>query len=72
VPTPRPGSGEPQGRCPAVAHDAAGGVQEGVAQPLGLALGQLALQAQAPGPGEQILGHEHDLDPGGVGGEVEE
>src|SRR5207248_2615304 len=52
--------------------ESAGGVQQPVAQRFGLADRQLALQAQALGPGDQVLGDHRQLKPDGVQRELPE
>ncbi len=47
-------------------------VQKRVAQTLGFGLGQFALEHQALGEGDEVLGHADQLDPAGVVGEVAE
>jgi len=47
-------------------------VQQHEAQRLGLGLGQLAGQAQTLGPDDEVLGDQHDLQPHGVVGVLEE
>src|SRR5437016_5444448 len=53
-------------------HKSPGHVQDHEPQALGLRLGQLAGQAQALGPGEEILGDGHHLDPDCVVGKFME
>ena len=67
---PGPGGVEAQKAAPAGAGQAPGDVKEAVAQPLGLGLCELAVQAQALRPCEEVLGDEHDEHPGGVEGEA--
>ena len=47
-------------------------MQKGVAQSLGFGLGQFALEYQALGEGDEVLGQADQLDPAGVVGEVGE
>src|SRR5207248_3653906 len=47
-------------------HQAPGHVQDHEPQAPGLGRGELALEAQALGPGEEILGDGHHLNPHGV------
>ena len=49
-----------------MAGEAAGDVEQPVAQPLRFAAGEFALEQQPLRPGEQILGDEDELEPGGV------
>jgi hypothetical protein len=51
---------------PAMRH-AAGDVEESMAERLGFPAARLALQAEAPEEGEQVMGGEHDLKPDLVG-----
>src|SRR3984893_2697995 len=53
-------------RAAASPHQAPGHVQEHEPQALGLGGGELALEAQALGPGDEVLGDGHHLDPHGV------
>lgn len=46
--------------------DAGGGVQEPVAQGFGFAVGQVAVEEQVLGPGDQVDACEGELEPGGV------
>ncbi len=56
-----------------VAGESGGDVQQPVAQPLGLAAGELAVSEQQPlRPAEQVLADQDELEPGGVGLEVAE
>ena len=61
---------QPRGRCKAelagVAGEPAGDVQQSVAQPFWFAAGELAGEQQPLRPGEQVLGGEDELEPGGV------
>ena len=47
-------------------HDPPGGVQDLVAQGLGLCFGQVAVQGEEPEPGQQVAGDGGGLAPGGV------
>lgn len=60
---PGPGARQAQAGAPGRAHHPAGDVQEALAQPLGLGEGQLALEAEKTGPGEQLLGDQRELQP---------
>ncbi len=55
-----------------VEGEAAGAVQESVAQALGFAACELAGQAQGLGVKEQVLVEQHEFEPDGVGVEVAE
>ena len=64
---PRPSRGEGADAAGArVAGEAAGDVQEPVAQPFRFAAGKLAAEQQPLCPGEQVLGAEREFEPGGV------
>ena len=69
---PGPGALEAQRRLAGVEGQAGGGVQQPVAQRLGLADRELAVERQELGPGDEVLGDERDLDPHGVVVEVAE
>ena len=47
-------------------------MQKRVAQTLGLGLGEFALEDEALGEGDEVLGQADQLDPAGVVGEVAE
>ena len=49
------------GRPASPAHDASGGVQQPVAQRLGLGLGQLSVEAEQAQPGQEVGAGEHQL-----------
>jgi len=55
-----------------VEGQAGGDVQQAVAQALGFGVGELAGQQQALGPGDQVVGDEHELKPDAVVLEVAE
>jgi hypothetical protein len=55
-----------------VEGEAPGGVQQPIAQPLGLAARDLAGQRERLGPVEDVLGGQGDFEPDGVGIEVAE
>src|SRR4051812_32408826 len=54
---------EAQLAAPAVECEPTGDVQQPVAQPFGLGLGELAVEQQRLGPDDQIVREQHDLQP---------
>ena len=52
-----------QGRAAGVEGEPGGGVQQPVAQRLGFADGELAVEREALGPGDQVLGDQRELQP---------
>src|SRR4051812_34332795 len=54
---------EAQLAAPAVECEPTGDVQQPVAQPFGLGLGELAVEQQRLGPDDQIVREHHDLQP---------
>ena len=66
---PGPGGGEPAGGSSAGAGDAGGGVEQAVAEPFRFGVGEVAVEGEQPGPGEQVVGAEDELQPGVVDGE---
>src|SRR3954465_12086467 len=69
---PGPGSLEAQGGAARVEGEPAGEVQEPVAQGLGFADGERAVEAQQLGPGGEVLGDQGQLEPDLVVVEVAE
>ena len=69
---PGPAALQAQGRAAGVEGESAGGVQQPVAQRLGFADGQLAVERERLGPGDQVLGDQRELQPDGVVGELAE
>lgn len=69
---PAPVDGQPQGGGAGVKDEAAGDVQQPVAQALGLGGRQLAAEQQPLGPGDQVMGEAHELQPDAVVLEVSE
>ena len=65
---PGPALGEMEGEAPRLAGDASGQGEEAPAE--GLGSYQLLFQADACGPAGQVVGHDLDGQPGGVGGEA--
>ncbi len=63
---PGPVGRDVQPALPLAAGDPGGGVQQGVAQPFRLCLGELAVQGEVAGPGEQVDREGDDLAPGFV------
>ena len=49
--------------------EVAGGVEQAVAQPFRFGVGHVAVEDEQPGPGEQVVGDEGELQPDGVDGE---
>ena len=47
----------------AVERESGGDVQQSVAQPFGLGLGELAVEQQRLGPDDQVVREHHDLQP---------
>jgi hypothetical protein len=47
-------------------------MEEGVAQSLGFGRGEITVEQQTLGEGNEVLGQAHELDPAGVVGEVAE
>jgi hypothetical protein len=66
---PGPGFGDPEPGLAGGAGEAGGGVQEPVAQFLGFRGGEVAVQEEVLGPGEQVDAGEGQFEPGGVDGE---
>lgn len=60
---PRPAPRQVQGQAPPGAREPPGDVQQPLAQPLRLRPRELALEAERRRVGEQVLGHEHELEP---------
>ena len=54
---------EAQLAAAAVEREPGGDVQQPVAQPLGLGLGELAVEQQRLGPDDQVVREQHDLQP---------
>ena len=50
-------------RATAGERQAGADVQQPVAQPFGLGLGQLAVEGEAAGPDDQVVRERHDLEP---------
>jgi len=50
----------------ACCHEPGGGVQQAVAEPFGFGFGEVAVEGEQFGPGEQVVGAHGDLQPGGV------
>src|SRR3954453_4432046 len=69
---PRPVAWQAQRRAAGVEGQASGGVQQPVAQRLGFADGELAVERQVLGPGGEVLGDQRQLEPDGVVIEVAE
>ncbi len=69
---PRPAALEAQRGAAGVEDQAAGGVEQAVAQRLGFADGELAVEGEALGPGDEVWGDERELEPDGVVVEVAE
>ena len=67
---PRPALRQAQRGASCRADDDPGGVQERVAQALGLGPGEIPFEAPPLHPGEQVAGHEDDLGPRLVVGEA--
>jgi hypothetical protein len=63
---PGPAARQVQTELAGVAGEPAGDVEEPVAEPFGFAAGELAAEQQPLRPGEQVLGAEGELEPGGV------
>src|ERR687895_2814416 len=60
---PGPGALQAQRWAAGVEGQPAGGMQQPVAQRLGLADGELAVERQGLGPGDQVLGDQRELQP---------
>jgi hypothetical protein len=69
---PGPGALQAQGRAAGVEGEPGGCVQQSVAQRLGLAGGELAVERESLCPGGQVLGDQGELEPDGVVVEVAE
>lgn len=69
---PRPGFREVKDEASGGAGESARGVREAVAEAFGLRAGEFPIQQEGLGPGDEVLGDEHELDPHGVGGETAE
>lgn len=54
---PGPVVGEFAVALPAGVHDSAGGVQKAVAEPFGFGFGQVCVEGEVAGPGEQVVAH---------------
>src|SRR5690606_16437307 len=63
---PGPVGGEPAGGPSAGASDAGGGVEEAVAEPFRFGGGEVAVEREQAGPGEQVVRAEHEMEPGVV------
>src|SRR3954452_6818188 len=60
---PGPGAGESEGRATGVEGQPGGGVQEPVAQRLGFAGGEVAVERELLGPGQEVLGDQREFQP---------
>jgi hypothetical protein len=58
---PGPGALQAQGRAAGVEGQSGGGVQQPVAQRLGFADGELVVEREVLGPGDQVLGDQREL-----------
>jgi hypothetical protein len=56
-----------EAKAEGVICEAAGDVEEAVAESFGFAACELAVEQQPLGPGEQVLRGQGELEPGGVG-----
>ena len=67
---PWPGVLEAHDRLAAGVGDGGGGVQDTVSEPFGFGHGEGAVEAQPLRPGGEILGDQHELEPGVVADDV--
>ena len=61
---PWPGLGESADGASAGGDEVSGGVEQAVAQPFRFGVGYVAGEGEEPGPGEQVVGGEDELQPG--------
>src|ERR671918_285287 len=66
---PGPAASDAQPGLPPGADDDAAGVQQAVAEAFGFGPGEVAVEGEQPGPGEQVAGDEGELNPSLVDGE---
>ena len=62
---------EPHDGLAAGVGDDGGGVEDAVAEPFGFGDGERAVEAQALGPGDEVLSDEDELQPGVVADDVD-
>src|SRR5262249_33868729 len=68
---PRPGLLEPYDGLAASVSDAGGGVQDAVSEPFGFGDGEGAVKAEPLRPDGEVLGDQHELQPGVVADDVD-
>jgi hypothetical protein len=67
---PGPALGDAECAAPAAGDELGGGMQEAVAEPFGFGSGEVAVEGEVVGPGEEILRHADDGEPCLVDGEA--
>jgi hypothetical protein len=68
--SPGPGAVDPEDGLPALGDEAGGDMEEPVAEGLGFGSGEVAVEAEQLGPGQQAAGQKAGGGPGLVAGEV--